>query len=179
MFTKYNSVLRSFSKVPSMVQIYEKLCMGNTYTTTLQAINSAIVKVSKVMPVGKCYRGVAGAVLPKRFLLPEDKFQARGGVEFGFMSTTLDRDVSVEPSFPKHPLRLSYHRLVLSPSLCFLWLSLLQVAMDYAGSASGASMIMELQMGMVDRGASLQWLSQYPVREAGCFEHTSAPSHMH
>ena len=35
------------------------------------------------------------------------------------------------------------------------------VAVDYATSSGKPSMIFELQMGMVDRGAELGWLSQY------------------
>ena len=57
----------------------------------------------------------------------------RGGIEYGFSSTTTDREQ----------------------------------AMVYAGGSDardsdGASTIFEMQMGMVDRGADLTWLSQYP-----------------
>ena len=56
----------------------------------------------------------------------------RGGVEFGFLSTTTDRSV----------------------------------AMHYAASAAGV--VLEMQMGMVDRGADISWLSQYPFEHGGC-----------
>ena len=52
----------------------------------------------------------------------------RGGVEFSFMSTTLDREVA-----------LAYARR----------------------KNSGAQLVFEVQMGMIDRGADLSWLSQY------------------
>ena len=52
----------------------------------------------------------------------------RGGVEFSFMSTTLDREVA-----------LAYARR----------------------KSSGAQLVFEVQMGMIDRGADLTWLSQY------------------
>ena len=56
----------------------------------------------------------------------------RGGIEYGFSSTTTDRAQAVE----------------------------------YAGGGGGkegnAMTIFEMQMGMVDRGADLTWLSQYP-----------------
>ena len=39
--------------------------------------------------------------------------------------------------------------------------SIFQVAMEYA-SRSRAGILFELQQGLVDRGASLSWLSQYP-----------------
>ena len=50
----------------------------------------------------------------------------RGGVEFGFSSTTTQREQAIH----------------------------------YADGA--ASTIFEMQMGLVDRGADLSWLSQYP-----------------
>ena len=37
-----------------------------------------------------------------------------------------------------------------------------QVAFGYASSNGGPGMVFEMQMGMVDRGADLSWLSQYP-----------------
>ena len=53
--------------------------------------------------------------------------QVKGGVEFGFMSTTMDK----------------------------------QVALSYA-SADNRGTVLEIQMGMIDRGADLTWVSQYP-----------------
>lgn len=63
-------------------------------------------------------------------MLKRDEHQVRGGIEYGFMSTTLSADV----------------------------------AHGYAaGTDNGApSTLFEAQMGMVDRGAQLDWLSQYP-----------------
>ena len=40
------------------------LCAGNTYTTTLHTINSAVVKLGKLTKATKVYRGVAGGLLP-------------------------------------------------------------------------------------------------------------------
>ena len=37
-----------------------------------------------------------------------------------------------------------------------------EVALAYAASRGGAGIVLELQQGMVDRGAELTWLSQYP-----------------
>lgn len=36
-----------------------------------------------------------------------------------------------------------------------------EVALNYAG-AGGAALVLELQQGMVDRGADVSWISQYP-----------------
>ena len=61
-----------------------------------------------------------------------NEYGVKGGIEGGFMSTTLDRSV----------------------------------AMSYAASTGGAAgFVFEMQMGMVDRGADIGWLSQYPHEE--------------
>ena len=39
------------------------------------------------------------------------------------------------------------------------------VAMSYA-AGGGAGIVFEIQMGMVDRGAELDWISQYPHEKA-------------
>ena len=103
------------------------LCKGNRYTTTLHVINSAVVKLGKLEKAAKVYRGVTGGILPEIFWQP-NQYNVRGGCEYGFLSTTTDRDV----------------------------------ATDYAASGGKAGIVFEIQMGMVDRGASLSWLSQYP-----------------
>ena len=46
---------------------FQTLCRGNTYSTTLHACNSAIVKLSKLTVATKVYRGVSGALLPAEF----------------------------------------------------------------------------------------------------------------
>ena len=108
------------------MQKLEQLCLGNNYTTTLHIINSSCVKLSKIMTAQKVYRGVSGGVLPSEFWA-KNEWNVAGGVEFAFMSTTLDKEV----------------------------------ALHYGGSG-GAGLCFEIQMGMVDRGASPSWLSQYP-----------------
>ena len=54
---------------------YEDVRKGklNTYTTTLHAINSAIVKLGKLTKATKVYRGIAGVRLPCLFVeSPQD-----------------------------------------------------------------------------------------------------------
>mgnify|MGYP002630287628 CR=1 FL=1 len=99
----------------------------NLYMTTLHAINSVIVKLSKLTVVSKVYRGVSGRVLPKEFWEPNE-FGVQGGIESAFMSTTLDEEV----------------------------------ALSYAASSGGAGFVFQIQQGMVDRGADIGFLSQYP-----------------
>ncbi|EOD35777.1 hypothetical protein EMIHUDRAFT_467364 [Emiliania huxleyi CCMP1516] len=98
---------------------------NNKYTTTIHAINSIIVKLSPLTKITPLYRGWAGATLPEAFFKP-DALGFRGGVEYGFSSTTTDRAQAVHYAEGK------------------------------------ASTVLELGMGMIDRGADIAWLSQYP-----------------
>jgi len=165
LFVKYNSVLRGIkSDVPFLINQMLELCCAppeyaacqahasspggrgmtdsspeastaferaraamNTYTTTLHAVNSAIVKLSKLTYASKVYRGVAGRVLPEQFW-NANEYGVRGGIEAAFMSTTVDR----------------------------------QTAMRYAHGGGGVGFVFEIQQGMVDRGADISFLSQYP-----------------
>ena len=172
LFTKYNSVLRGVDSTSDFLQTqFISLCCAkevgerfeksdksstdfsaakahaNLYTSTLHAINSTIVKMSKLTRAATVYRGIANKALPAKFW-EKNEFGVCGGVEAAFMSTTTMRDV----------------------------------AMGYAGEGS-AGVVFEIQMGMVrrplthrpphptvsrtafpqvDRGAELEWLSQYP-----------------
>ena len=56
----------------------------NTYTTTLHAINSAIVKSGKLTRATKVYRGISGMALPKEFM-ETNEFGVMGGIENAFM----------------------------------------------------------------------------------------------
>ena len=128
MYIKYNTVLRSKTQDPTMLKLAKELTKGNGYATTIHAINSCVIKMSKLTKAGKVWRGIKDAALPKEFWVPNE-MGVRGGIEYGFSSTTTDR----------------------------------QQALLYAkGDQNDASTIFEMQMGMVDRGANLTWLSQYP-----------------
>ena len=121
-----NAVLRGTpGKVAFLQKTMEDLCNGNKYTTTLHVINSCIVKLGKLMPAQKVYRGIAGGLLPDNFW-KRNEFNVRGGVEFAFMSTTTNKEV----------------------------------AMEYAGASGKQGIVFEIQMGMLDRGADLEWISQ-------------------
>ena len=91
----------------------------NKYTTTIHAINSVVVKCSRLTKVQPLYRGWTGATLPESFF-EEDDMGVKGGVEYGFSSTTTDREQAVHYAQGK------------------------------------ASTLLELQMGMVDRGADIR-----------------------
>ena len=116
MYAKYNNTLRSLGDGK-----------GNRYVTTVHAINSCIVKMSKLTKVAKVYRGVSGGILPQRFWEPNAQGVC-GGVERAFLSATYDRSVAVH----------------------------------YASQTGKPGIVFEIQMGMIDRGCELSWISQYP-----------------
>jgi len=101
MYMKYNSILRellnSINKESSGAQskaIAKSEAAENTvtvrgrYTTTMHAINSSILKLSKLTVATTVYRGISGGRLAV-------DFRELGGVEIGFMSTTVDRKVAL------------------------------------------------------------------------------------
>ena len=113
-------------RVPYFHGLWQKLCQGNLYTNTVHAINGAILKLGKLTPAQKLYRGINGMRLPKEFLV-EDIYKIRGGAEFGFMSATPERSVALHYASEREP-----------------------------------SVVFEIQQGLVDRGAEIAWISQYP-----------------
>jgi hypothetical protein len=103
------------------------------FITTIHAIVSGIIKLASIMVLPynrKVYRGLSGQELPDAFW-EEDEYGAKGGVEFGIMSTTTNKAVAIQYS--------SHGRI---PT------------------------IFEIEVGQVDRGAELNWIS---VRPLDCF----------
>ena len=49
------------------------------------------------------------------------------------------------------------------------------VAMGYASGQRSAGIVIEVQQGMVDRGADISWLSQYPHEREILCAHAVAP----
>merc|ERR1719174_3356124 len=83
MYLKYNAVLRGL-QFDFARPVFEELCQGNLYTTTIHAINSCVIKLSKLTKAEKVYRGGSGGLLPECCRV-ENKYGVRGGVEGGFM----------------------------------------------------------------------------------------------
>jgi hypothetical protein len=86
-FQIYNSMLRQYP-----MEVYEKFNQaGNRFASTLFAMVSAVVKLSRVetlKPGTKLYRGFGGRMqLPDSFCIP-DEFGGRCFVENGFFSCT-------------------------------------------------------------------------------------------
>jgi predicted outer membrane repeat protein len=133
MFAIYNGVLRSMGSDGTVRFGFDEHLIGlsvqGRFVTTLHCINSGVIKLSRLQPKCRVYRGINGMKLPSTFV-HSDAFGVRSGVEYGFMSASMDRSVAE---------RYSKGKNTDSPSL-----------------------ILEMQMGMVNRGAFLGWLSQYP-----------------
>ena len=96
----YNAILRRF---PS--DVYGKFAAGgNLYATTIHVLVSAVVKIARVMrlPPGlELFRGLGGRMdLPDSFRRA-DANGRRGYAEFGFLSTTSDREVAIQVPPPE------------------------------------------------------------------------------
>ena len=132
------------------------------YATTIHAINSCVIKLSKLTKATSVYRGVAGMRLPPSFFeLNEDG--VAGGVE-----------VAAEAMRPARARRLGCRRH-LAPTPAALRLGPPQFGFSsttckrgtaefYAkvGKAEAASTLLEATMGLVDRGADISFGSQFP-----------------
>ena len=94
MFQKYNAVLRALTQNEFLVGLWRKQCGKNTYATTIHAIAAAVIKLSKLSKAGKVYRGVCYGGFPDKFWVA-DEMGVRGGIEFGFSSTTRERAQAV------------------------------------------------------------------------------------
>lgn len=74
--------------------------MDQKYTTTMHALVSAVTKLAlsaKVPSQRKVYRGLGGLPLNSKFFQPDAR-NTRGGVEFSFLSTSLDYTVALQYS---------------------------------------------------------------------------------
>ncbi len=133
MYEKYNCVLRRWLK-----EAYDNMVRkGSTFSTTIHVLVSAVQKLASVVKLPdslKLYRGLGGVSdLPESFF----KSHANGGrgfTEWGFMSTTSDKQIAVYYS-----------------------------SMGSRGTAHvSPPMVLELAVSAVDRGACIKDLSQYP-----------------
>jgi hypothetical protein len=96
-------------------------------------LNSAIVKLKALTPAARVYRGLKGLALPNAFRT-KNEHGIKGGVEPGFMSTTLDYKVA-----------MTYAG-----------------AYEKKKEKDASGIVFEIHQGLVDRGCDLSWLSQYP-----------------
>ena len=140
MYAKYNTVLRDIGRLRhtnpntaslSAEQIKHAIAYGNLYTTTLHVINSAVIKLSKLTSAAKVYRGISSRTLPSKFR-KEDEHNVRGGIEFGFTSCSTIREEALKYATQRRK----------------------------GGAETVTPILLEMQMGMIDRGADLSWISQ-------------------
>ena len=125
LYVKMNGSLRKASKKFGE-QAHLK---GNSYTNLIYACNSLLRKFSEIsiIPPGrKVSRGMSGVFLPDCFKKCAEG-GGRGGVDFGFLSTTTNE----------------------------------LVAVSYIGGKE-MPVLFQFDVGDIDRGASLSFLSQYP-----------------
>ncbi|KAK3271242.1 hypothetical protein CYMTET_20401 [Cymbomonas tetramitiformis] len=87
MFAKYNPLLRQVLSGAEYT--------GNRYVNTIIAINSGILKLSKIQKAVKVFRGLSGGLLPEEFWHP-NAHGVKGGVEMAFMSTTTSEEVALQ-----------------------------------------------------------------------------------
>jgi hypothetical protein len=145
MYSWYNEMLRNIhtalekvrGDLTHIVEWKQKATEGDKvpFATTTHVINSSVIKLSRVQKAEKVFRGTKGGRLPGKFWKPNSD-NIRGGIERAFMSTTTNR----------------------------------AVAMDFASEVEEGqakvtkpSIVFEIQMGMVDRGAAVQCFSQFPA----------------
>jgi hypothetical protein len=127
-FDPYNAILRRYPES----RYREYLEGGNTYTTTIYVLVSAITNISREtkLPADlKLYRGLSGKSFPASFHKSDDKGR-KGMLEWGFMSSTADKSTAIR--------------------YCGV------------SQAKPVSTILEFNSGAVDRGAVITHLSQYP-----------------
>ena len=106
LFEKYNSVNRGGAldgkSNARMKSRFKELCGAggseepeelNRYATTIFVITSGLIKTSKLSKAETVWRGTSGGVLPEQFW-NEDDSGVKGGIEFGFLSTTTNREVA-------------------------------------------------------------------------------------
>ena len=85
MFDLYNTALRAYGNadkpgyVPMRGRIDPGESVANRFVTTIHAINSGVLKLSKLQPACTIYRGVSRMKLPDGFL-KMNEFGVRGGV---------------------------------------------------------------------------------------------------
>jgi hypothetical protein len=129
MFQVYNTILRGFPAGD-----FERFRQGgNLFATTICVLQSAVMKISRVMrlPPGlELYRGLGGlAELPGSFYAPDEHGRV-GYMEYGFLSTTSHRETAVEYSG--------------------------------AGEGRPLPMVIQTRASSIDRGACIKDFSQYP-----------------
>jgi hypothetical protein len=97
LFEIYNSMLRQYP--PEKYDAFHS--QGNTFSTTIFVLVSAIQKLSRHMylpPSMRLYRGFSSMEMPDSFYNVDDKTGCSGYTEWGFISTTSNKNVAIQYS---------------------------------------------------------------------------------
>ena len=97
LFEIYNSMLRQYP--PEKYSAFHS--QGNTFSTTIFVLVSAIQKLSRHMylpPSMRLYRGFSSMEMPDSFYNVDDKTGCSGYTEWGFISTTSNKNVAIQYS---------------------------------------------------------------------------------
>ena len=105
------------------------------YVTTIHALNSGVVKLSAQTRTRTVYRAVSGGMLPQAFFDPDEDGNI-GGVEIAFLSTTTDRTLALMHE------RSTREEQRLRPSMLF-----------------------QIKIGLADKSADVEWVSQRPAEK--------------
>ena len=192
LYMKYNAVLRAHSGVPVLKRAYDRLCKGNNYTNTLHVLTAAIIKLGKTMQVRtrRDERALPGPLPfdqpaslavnstsspprpfapclpppPHFFLLPFHRCSISSMHNAQVKTVYRAPGGALPPSFwyqqpegVQGGLELAFMSTTTAK----------EEAMAYARRAPGM-ILFEIQQGFVARGASIAWLSQYPLEVGGC-----------
>jgi hypothetical protein len=165
----YNSILRRYPE-----ETYNRFRKGNNlFSTTISVLVcitdarfacrrcltlngllvraqvSAVQKIARVMPLKEgltLYRGLGGPVCLPRGFFKSDENGCRGFVEWGFMSTTADKEVAIDYSEARKKGRGE------------------ELAQDWRGTGRGSlPMVLVVRVSAVDRGACIRDFSQYAL----------------
>ena len=153
LYAPWNYALRYYYKDPHLFESWQ---------TCISVLYGAVLKLSYLSKKGTVYRGVNESKLRlhEKFWKPHaDDFS--GGVELAFMSTSLDEKVAVEYAKKGSSSGISNESSSGSgsgSSIC----SSNNSSSSSSSSSSSESSVFVIQFDMASRGASLQWLSQYP-----------------
>ena len=113
---------------------------GNSFTTTIHVLVSAIMKLTRVTKFGeddRLYRGTGGRMaLPLRFS-QADEHGCKGFTEWGFMSTTSNKAVAIQYSG--------------------------------VNEGQAVPIVFMIKVQSIDRGARISFFSQYPGEEEVLF----------
>jgi hypothetical protein len=97
LFEIYNSMLRRYP--PEKYDAFHS--QGNTFATTIFVLVSAIQKLSRHMylpPFMRLYRGFSSMEMPDSFYNVDNKTGCSGYTEWGFISTTSNKNVAIQYS---------------------------------------------------------------------------------